>query len=235
MEMNKSWSIDDKRLNFQFGTEMAYEIKNGKMGRLLKNATYTGITPQFWGNCDAICNAEPLARVGHAQLRQGPARPGGPHRPRRRPGPLPQRPGRRDEVGGGETMLGQERIKEITDGILARSTADQTEVVILAGDSALTRFANSTIHQNVAETDTEVRIRVVLGTRVGVATTNNLDDEALAKALENALAIARLQPENPDFQVAARPAAHPRRRLPSARRRPAARPSSGPGARAPSA
>ncbi|MGD2206519.1 MAG: TldD/PmbA family protein [Anaerolineae bacterium] len=56
MELNKSWSIDDKRLNFQFGTEMAYEIKNGKMGRMLKNATYTGITPEFWGNCDAICN-----------------------------------------------------------------------------------------------------------------------------------------------------------------------------------
>ena len=56
MELNKSWSIDDKRLNFQFGTEIAYEIKNGKMGRLLKNATYTGITPQFWQSCDAICN-----------------------------------------------------------------------------------------------------------------------------------------------------------------------------------
>jgi TldD protein len=58
MELNKSWSIDDKRLNFQFGTEMAYEIKNGKMGRMLKNATYTGITPQFWGSCDAICNED---------------------------------------------------------------------------------------------------------------------------------------------------------------------------------
>ena len=56
MELNRSWSIDDKRLNFQFGTEIAYEIKNGKMGQMLKNATYTGITPQFWGSCDAICN-----------------------------------------------------------------------------------------------------------------------------------------------------------------------------------
>jgi TldD protein len=37
---------------------MAYEIKNGKLGRLLKNATYTGITPKFWGGCDAICNAD---------------------------------------------------------------------------------------------------------------------------------------------------------------------------------
>ena len=57
MEMNRSWSIDDKRLNFQFGTEIAYEIKNGTLGRMLKNASYTGITPEFWGNCDAICNA----------------------------------------------------------------------------------------------------------------------------------------------------------------------------------
>jgi len=56
MEMNRSWSIDDKRLNFQFGTEIAYEIKRGKMGRLLKNAIYSGITPRFWGSCDAVCN-----------------------------------------------------------------------------------------------------------------------------------------------------------------------------------
>jgi TldD protein len=56
METNRSWSIDDKRLNFQFGTEMAWEIKGGKKTRMLKNATYTGITPQFWGSCDAVCN-----------------------------------------------------------------------------------------------------------------------------------------------------------------------------------
>lgn len=56
MQTNKSWSIDDKRLNFQFGTEIAWEIKGGKLGAMLKNATYTGITPQFWASCDAICN-----------------------------------------------------------------------------------------------------------------------------------------------------------------------------------
>jgi TldD protein len=55
MSINKSWSIDDLRLNFQFGVEAAYEIKQGKIGRLYKNATYTGITPQFWNSCDAIC------------------------------------------------------------------------------------------------------------------------------------------------------------------------------------
>jgi len=58
METNRSWSIDDRRLNFQFGTEIGREIKNGKLGALIKNATYTGITPQFWGSCDAVCNRD---------------------------------------------------------------------------------------------------------------------------------------------------------------------------------
>lgn len=55
MQTNKSWSIDDRRLNFQFGTEIAWEIKGGKLGRMYKNATYTGMTPQFWAGCDAVC------------------------------------------------------------------------------------------------------------------------------------------------------------------------------------
>jgi TldD protein len=53
---NKAWSIDDRRLNFQFGCEIAWEIKDGKLGRVLKNPVYTGITPEFWNHCDAICN-----------------------------------------------------------------------------------------------------------------------------------------------------------------------------------
>ncbi len=58
MQTNKSWSIDDRRLNFQFGTEIAWEIAGGKLGRMLKNATYTGITPQFWASCDTVCSPE---------------------------------------------------------------------------------------------------------------------------------------------------------------------------------
>jgi TldD protein len=58
MDSNRSWSIDDKRYNFQFGTEIGYEIKHGKMGGMLRNCTYTGITPEFWNSCDAICNAD---------------------------------------------------------------------------------------------------------------------------------------------------------------------------------
>ena len=58
METNGSWSIDDRRYNFQFGTEVGWEIKNGKKGRMLKNCTYTGITPEFWNSCDAIGSEE---------------------------------------------------------------------------------------------------------------------------------------------------------------------------------
>jgi TldD protein len=54
-ETNRSWSIDDRRYNFQFGTEIGWEIKGGKKARLLKNPSYGGITTEFWNSCDAIC------------------------------------------------------------------------------------------------------------------------------------------------------------------------------------
>lgn len=58
METNRAWSIDDRRYNFQFGVEIGYEIKGGKLGRMLRNCGYSGITPEFWNSCDAVCNAD---------------------------------------------------------------------------------------------------------------------------------------------------------------------------------
>ena len=57
MEANRSWSIDDRRLNFQFGCQIGWEIINGKRGRIVKNPTYGGVTPVFWNACDAIGDA----------------------------------------------------------------------------------------------------------------------------------------------------------------------------------
>jgi len=54
MMTNRSWSIDDKRINFQFGTEIGWIIKDGSREEIVKNPTYMGVTPQFWGSCDAI-------------------------------------------------------------------------------------------------------------------------------------------------------------------------------------
>jgi TldD protein len=71
METNRSWSIDDKRYNFQFGTELGYEIKGGKRTRLLRNPTYTSVTPQFWNSCDAVCNANHWQMYGTPNCGKG--------------------------------------------------------------------------------------------------------------------------------------------------------------------
>lgn len=71
METNRSWSIDDKRYNFQFGTEVGYEIRGGRLGRLLKNCTYTGNTPDFWRSCDAVCDRSHWALYGTPNCGKG--------------------------------------------------------------------------------------------------------------------------------------------------------------------
>ena len=92
METNRSWSIDDRRLNFQFGTEVGYEVKNGQLGRLLRNPTYTGIGPQFWSSMDMLssetvawgtpnCGKGQPGQIGHTGHPAG-------------AGPVPQRAGR---------------------------------------------------------------------------------------------------------------------------------------------
>jgi len=58
METNKSWSIDDKRYNFQFGCEIAWEVRHGKRVRMLKNPSYSGISTEFWNGCRAIAGRE---------------------------------------------------------------------------------------------------------------------------------------------------------------------------------
>jgi len=58
METNRSWSIDDRRYQFQFSAEIGWEIKGGKKVRMLKNPSYSGITTEFWNSCDAICGKE---------------------------------------------------------------------------------------------------------------------------------------------------------------------------------
>jgi TldD protein len=71
MSTNRSWSIDDKRLNFQFGCEIAWEIKDGKRGRMLKNPTYTGITPQFWATLDRLAGGDEWVHWGTPNCGKG--------------------------------------------------------------------------------------------------------------------------------------------------------------------
>ena len=90
----------------------------------------------------------------------------------------------------------------LAEAALAHALGDgvtEAEALVMADDSALTRFANSEIHQNVAETNVTINLRVVVGKRVGVASTGRTDDEGLRRLAENAAAIARVVEELDDW------------------------------------
>ena len=82
---------------------------------------------------------------------------------------------------------------------LARSTADETEVLIFGGRSSLTRFANNTIHQNVAEESHVISVRAVFGGRTARATTNKFDDESLRRVMQSAEALSKVQQPDPEL------------------------------------
>jgi TldD protein len=71
MSTNRSWSIDDKRLNFQFGCEIGWVIENGKLGRMIKNPTYTGITPRFWAQLDMLADEDEWVHWGTPNCGKG--------------------------------------------------------------------------------------------------------------------------------------------------------------------
>jgi len=92
-------------------------------------------------------------------------------------------------------------VRTLIEGALhACKGADQAEVLLSTSDEALTRFANNTIHQNVAERNSMLRVRAVIGKRIGVATANSLEAQAVREAAEVACTIARFSEENADFQ-----------------------------------
>jgi len=97
-------------------------------------------------------------------------------------------------------LPGETQLKNIADRVLAMSQAEQTEVLFFASHSALTRFANSYIHQNVEDTSVEVSVRAVVGKKIGVAGTNMLSDESLRAVVERAATLASHQRENEDFK-----------------------------------
>lgn len=95
--------------------------------------------------------------------------------------------------------MNKERILEILDYVVKNAEADQVEAVLMGGETYLTGFANNYIHRNVGEESYELNIRVVLGKKVGASSTSNLSDEAINEAVRNAVNIAKLQKDNPDF------------------------------------
>lgn len=96
-------------------------------------------------------------------------------------------------------MQGIEQLRDISRQVLALSPADETEVVLVSTDEHLTRFANNEIHQNVAETNLEVRVRVALGNSVGVATGNGFEARDLQAVIDTAIRLAQSQPDNEEW------------------------------------
>jgi predicted Zn-dependent protease len=96
-------------------------------------------------------------------------------------------------------LLSDADMRRIAERVFKLSDADETEVEIGMISDALTRFANNTIHQNVAEQVLAVSVRTVLDGRTARATTNKLDDDSLRRVVETAKSLARSQPRNPDL------------------------------------
>ncbi|MCI0354791.1 MAG: TldD/PmbA family protein [Acidobacteria bacterium] len=96
-------------------------------------------------------------------------------------------------------MLTRDQSAAIFEGVKKHSTADETEVLISSGRSELTRFANNTIHQHVAEEQSVISVRAVIGQRTARATTNKLDDDSLRRVVASAEALARVQHPDPDL------------------------------------
>ena len=106
---------------------------------------------------------------------------------------------RRGHAVAMEHRLGPAELRRIAEKIFKLSEADETEVDINAVTSALTRFANNTIHQNVAEQGLTVSVRAVVDGRTARASTNKIDDESLRRVTTAALELARVQPRNPEL------------------------------------
>jgi predicted Zn-dependent protease len=96
-------------------------------------------------------------------------------------------------------MLGEARTLELLKKVISLTEADQAEALLMSNETGLTRFANSTIHQNVFEKDAIVYLRAALGKKTGVASSNLLDEDSLKKLARTAVDIAASQVDNPDF------------------------------------
>ena len=96
-------------------------------------------------------------------------------------------------------MLGRKQVESICKRILKRAGTDSTEIVLFSEDQSLTRFANNYIHQNVAERNATLIVRLLRGKRIGLATSNRLDGDGLSTLVERVRANAEASPEAPDY------------------------------------
>jgi PmbA protein len=96
-------------------------------------------------------------------------------------------------------MIERESALHLLKNLVQESPADQTEAILLTEDSSLTRFAGSAIHQHVAERNQTLILRVVLGKKIAVVTTNIFLPSLVSQSLQKAISLAKVQPPNDEF------------------------------------
>src|ERR1017187_4824095 len=96
-------------------------------------------------------------------------------------------------------MLDRDQANDIFDKLRRLSQADEIELLISGGRSALTRFANNTIHQNVAEEEYHISVRSAFGNRTARASTNKHDDDSLRRVVQSSEALTKVQHPDPDL------------------------------------
>jgi PmbA protein len=107
-------------------------------------------------------------------------------------------------------MYSREEAMQVVETALRATSADQAEVMLSASEQGLTRLANGGVHQHVATATVGLQVRAVLGTRIGVARTNDLSADGVTRVAARAVAIARVAEPNPEFVSLPAPIAHPR-------------------------
>ena len=181
IEDNRSWSIDNRRLNFQFGTEVAYEVRRGRQGRLLRNFSYGGITPQFWNSVEAVAGAGRVPDL-RLPLRQGRAQAVGFPQPR---GGAAARPRNQDRSRMMLPPLDEARTMEALDAALRSTAADEFEISVLARSGEYTRFAGQVIHQPQDIVEVQYLVRALVNGhpyRVATSTAADLERAVAAAA-----------------------------------------------------
>jgi PmbA protein len=105
-------------------------------------------------------------------------------------------------------MIEEKAAHNLMDAILKRCKGAPAELTLITDDSALTRFANNIIHQNVAEKDAEITLRYFIGKQIGAASTNRLDEAGLDELVERAKSNAKASPEDPNYPGLPEPQAY---------------------------
>ncbi len=107
-------------------------------------------------------------------------------------------------------MIEEKEARQLSETILKRCQGDQAELTLESYDTALTRFANNTIHQNVSENNADVTLRYFIGKQIGAASTNRLDGTGLDELVERARAYAKTSPPDPNYPGLPEPQAYQR-------------------------